>query len=65
MLDEVKPARVGGLSIPLTLFLPLALPSLGVFSLAGSFSCLFLLFVMSARLMLLGSFLAWVFFTWV
>jgi hypothetical protein len=39
-----------------SLFLPLVLPSLGVFSLAGSFRCLFLLFVLSARFVLLGSF---------
>jgi hypothetical protein len=42
-------------------FLPLMVPSLGVLSLAGSFRCLFLLFGLSARFMLLG----WVFFTWV
>jgi hypothetical protein len=39
-----------------SLFLPLVLPSLGVFSLAGSFRCPFLLFVLSARFMSLGSF---------
>jgi hypothetical protein len=33
------------------------LPSLGVFSAAGSFSCLCLLFGLSARFMLLGSLL--------
>jgi hypothetical protein len=41
---------------------PLVLPSLGVFSLAGSFRCPFLLFVLSARFMLLGSFFTWVYF---
>jgi hypothetical protein len=41
----------------LSLFLPLVLSSLGVFSLAGSFRCFFLLFVLSARFMLLGPFL--------
>jgi hypothetical protein len=41
----------------LSLFLPLVFPSLDVFSLAGSFRRLFLLFVLSARFMLLGSFL--------
>jgi hypothetical protein len=45
-----------------SLFLPLVLPSLGVFSLAGSFRCLFLLFVLSARFMLLGSLFTWVYF---
>jgi hypothetical protein len=38
-------------------FIPLMLPSVGVFDLAGSFRCLFLLFGLSARFMLLGSFL--------
>jgi hypothetical protein len=33
------------------------LPSLGVFSLVGSFRCLFLLFGLSARFLLLGSLL--------
>jgi hypothetical protein len=33
---------------------PLMLPSVGVFSLAGSFRCLFLLFGLSARFVLLG-----------
>jgi hypothetical protein len=41
----------------LSLFLPLVLPSLGVFSLAGSFRCPFLHCVLAARFMLLGSFL--------
>jgi hypothetical protein len=40
----------------------MVLPSLGVFSLAGSFRCIFLLFVLSARFMLLGSFFTWVYF---
>jgi hypothetical protein len=35
-------------------FLPLMLPFLGVFSLAGSFRCLFFLFGLSSRFMLLG-----------
>jgi hypothetical protein len=46
----------------LSLFLPLVLPSLGVFSPAGSFRCLFLLFALSARFMLFGSFFTWVYF---
>jgi hypothetical protein len=41
----------------LSFFLPLVLLSLGVFSLAGSFRCLVLLFGLSARFMILGSFL--------
>jgi hypothetical protein len=44
----------------LSLLLPLVLPSLGVFSPAGSFRCLFLLVVFVSAL-----YVAWVFFTWV
>jgi hypothetical protein len=40
----------------LSLFLPLVLPSLGVFSLAGSFRCLFLLLFLGAL------YVAWVLF---
>jgi hypothetical protein len=46
----------------LSLFLPLVLPSLGVFSPAGSFRCPFLVFGLSARFMLLGSLFTWVYF---
>jgi hypothetical protein len=41
-------------------FLPVVRPSLGVFSLAGSFRCLFLLFWFVGAL-----YVAWVSFTWV
>jgi hypothetical protein len=47
---------VGALYVAWVFFTWVYLPSLGVFSLAGSFRCLFL-FVLSARFMLLGSFL--------